>query len=45
MYNKDFMGKYLCKMFKPEVLEDIAATLPDTPEAKEGSGCRNFNDF
>ena len=29
------MGKDLCKMFKPEVLDDLAATLPNTPEAKQ----------
>ena len=35
MYNKDFTGKDLRKMFKPKVLDDLAATLPDTDDAKE----------
>ena len=34
MYDKDSTGEDLCKMFKPKVSDDLAATLPDTPEAK-----------
>ena len=35
MYNKNSTGEDLRKMFKPKVSDDLAATLPDTPEAKQ----------
>ena len=38
MYNKDSTVEDLRKMFKPKVSDDLAATLPDTPETQAVGG-------